>query len=58
MTQAGQVATVGLIGQAFFVQPLRCGVEGRGCGVVNLDALLAAVEVEQCEDFQFSDQFG
>ncbi|MNP46558.1 hypothetical protein D3C76_1405650 [compost metagenome] len=58
MTQAGQVATIGLIGQPLFMQALRSGDQGRGGVAVYLDAFLAAVVFEQREYFQFSDQIG
>ena len=54
MTQAGQIAAITLIGQPLFMQALRGGYQGRGGVLVNLDAFLAAVVLEQRKYFQFS----
>ncbi|MNH31149.1 hypothetical protein D3C79_914850 [compost metagenome] len=58
MTQAGQVAAIRLIGQPLFMQALRGGHQGGGSVLVNLDAFLAAVVLEQRKYFQFSNQIG
>ena len=56
--QAGQVATIGLVGELLVVQAAGCGHQGRGSVAVDLDAFPVGIQVEQGEDFQFSDQFG
>ncbi|MOA65096.1 hypothetical protein D3C78_1913610 [compost metagenome] len=47
-----------MIGQFLFMQALGRGDQGRGGVAAYLDAFLAAVQIEQGEDFQLGNQFG
>ncbi|EJT83278.1 hypothetical protein PPS11_37960 [Pseudomonas putida S11] len=55
MTQAGQIAAIRLIGQPlFYAGVARAATRAGGSVLVNLDAFLAAVVLEQRKYFQFS----